>query len=91
LAVVLLGVWAVWPQDPLEALRRRVPLGADEEAVVAAVGRDPDAVIGKPGRPRAPDLRVLVWFVDGGQLQVELDAEGRSARAAVHRRDGQTF
>jgi hypothetical protein len=84
LVVALFGVWLLWPQTPEEALRRRVPLGADEDAVVAAVGRPPAAVFGKPGRPRAPDRRVMVWFLQSGQLQVELDEEGRSVNAVVH-------
>ena len=91
LIVVLVGVWALWPQTPLEAVRGRVPLGADESAVVAAVGRNPNAEVGKPGRPRAPDRRILVWFGDGEHLHVELDEEGRSVSAEVIRVDGRTF
>jgi hypothetical protein len=35
----LAGVGALMPADPLDAARRRVPLGADEDAVAEAVGR----------------------------------------------------
>ena len=37
--------------DPLEAARRRVPLGGDEATVVRAIGRPPDSVMGRPGAP----------------------------------------
>jgi hypothetical protein len=44
---VLAGLWAPLPEDPLEAARRRVPPGVEEDAVTEAVGRLPDGVIGK--------------------------------------------
>src|SRR5262245_836413 len=43
--VALLGFGA----DELEAARRRVPLGADEEAVAQAVGRPADGRVGLAG------------------------------------------
>ena len=39
--VVLCGLVLLLSEDPMEATRRRVPLGADEAAVIAAVGRPP--------------------------------------------------
>jgi hypothetical protein len=55
-AVVALGVVGlVAPgEDPLEAARRRVPLGTDEEAVAQAVGRPADGrVAWRARRPRS--------------------------------------
>jgi hypothetical protein len=53
LAVAVLGVvgFLAWGVDTQVAARRRVPLGADEDAVAAAVGRPADAgVIGRGSR-----------------------------------------
>jgi hypothetical protein len=64
-----------------------VPLGADREAVEAAVGRRPDGEIGKAGRTAEVTRRVLIWehLHDEliGQLLVELDEDGRAVSAEV--------
>jgi hypothetical protein len=51
-ALAVLGIVAflVFAQDSLEAARRRVPLGADEEAVAQAVGRRADGRVGLAGK-----------------------------------------
>jgi hypothetical protein len=80
-------MWAGLPEEPLEAARRRVPLGADREAVEAAVGKAADGVIGKVGRTGEVTRRVLTWehcydrlIV---QLLVEFDEDGRAVKAEV--------
>jgi hypothetical protein len=63
-------------EDEWEAARRRVPLGADREAVEAAVGKAADGVIGQTGRTadltRGMPLR--------GRRQRRHAAERRAAR-----------
>jgi hypothetical protein len=91
LAVALVGAWALLPQTPLEAVRRRVPRGADENAVVAIVGRPADHA-GELGRRLAvTNCRMLIWVTEDERLQVEFNAEGRSIDAYVYRRSGPTF
>jgi hypothetical protein len=74
--------WAL-PKDPLEAARRRVPLGADREAVEAAVGRTADGAIGKSGRTAEVTRRVPFWVEGEAQLLVEFDETGRALKVAV--------
>jgi hypothetical protein len=91
LASALVGVGALLPQTPLEAVRRRVSLGADENAVVALVGRPADHA-GELGRRLAvANCRMSIWVTEDERLQVEFDAAGRSIDAYVYRRSGPTF
>jgi hypothetical protein len=77
------GFWALLPPDPLEAARRRVPLGADPEAVEAAVGRPADGVL--PATAVADDpRRVFIWEDGDDQLLVRFDADGRVVEADVY-------
>jgi hypothetical protein len=73
------GFLALSP-DLAEAAWRCVPLGADEDAVIEALGRAGEAAFGG-----AESRRVLVWDYGGDLLLVEFNAEGRAARAWVHR------
>jgi hypothetical protein len=67
--------------DPLEAARRGVPLGADQAAVEAAVGR-PAYCISRTVQP--DDGRyVLGWTEGGDMLRVAFDANGRATAAWV--------
>jgi hypothetical protein len=72
-------------EDPLEAACRRVPLGADEEAVAEAVGRPPDGVIGESGRTAEVTRRVLYWEQGEDQLLVEFDEGGRAVEVGTYR------
>jgi hypothetical protein len=70
-----------------EAARRRVPLGADREAVEAAVGKAADGVIGKVG-PNGEDTRCVCFWQrcydePVVQLLVEFDEDGRAVSAEV--------
>jgi hypothetical protein len=47
--------------DPREAARRRVPLGADEEAVARAVGRPADGWVGLAGKTAEVTRFALFW------------------------------
>jgi hypothetical protein len=67
-------------EDLLAAARRRVPRGADREAVEAAVGRPADGMFGNPGR-----AAILFWVDGDDQLTVALDGDGLSREAEVHR------
>jgi hypothetical protein len=94
IAVVLLPVlgslFYLRPWDPLEMARRRVPLGGDEAAVIAALGRPPDGTLpvwmGK-GREN-----VLYWEYSGGfdQLVVGFDEAGEAFHVHIDR-DGRTL
>jgi hypothetical protein len=81
------GLWALLPGEPLEAARRRVPLGADREAVEAAVGKAADGVIGKAGRTGENTRCVAFWQrcyeEPVVQLLVEFDEDGRAVKAEV--------
>jgi hypothetical protein len=86
-AAALAGLLASLPEDEWEAARRRVPLGADREAVEAAVGKAADGVIGKVGRTGEVTRTVCFWqrcydepFV---QLLVEFDEGDRAVSAEV--------
>jgi hypothetical protein len=85
-AVVALGValFLAFDKGTLEAACRRVPLGADEEAVARAVGRPPDGVIGKSGRTAEVTRRVACWEDGDTQLLVEFDEDGRAVKAATY-------
>jgi hypothetical protein len=89
LAVVaaLGGAWCLVPDDPLEAGRRRVPLGADRDAVEAAVGKAADGVIGKAGPNGEMTRYECVWQRCYGkavvQLLVEFDEGDRAVSAEV--------
>jgi hypothetical protein len=77
----LAGLWLLLAADPLEAARRRVPLGADEAAVCAALGRPPDTVMGKPGHPADMPPRALFWKFGDELLYVFFDEDGRAVKA----------
>jgi hypothetical protein len=83
-AVLLLatGVLFLWlTHDPLQAARRCVRLGADEEAVTAAVGRLPDGVLRHTGEDGGHTL--LRWGDGVTDLYVVLDLDGLAAEAFV--------
>jgi hypothetical protein len=67
-------------EDPLEAARRRVPLGGDEGAVARAVGRPANGVAG--GRRERPP-HMLYWEYGEGQLLVHFDEDGRAVWAGI--------
>jgi hypothetical protein len=74
-------------EEEWEAARLRVPLGADREAVEAAVGRAADGVIGKAG-PTGESTRCVVFWQrcydePVVQLLVEFDEDGRAVSAEV--------
>src|SRR5262249_40162203 len=78
------GLWALLPDDPLEAARRRVPLSADPEAVEAAVGWPADFSIHPSAVADGPQ-RVVGWEDGEDQLLVEFDGEGHAVKAGVYR------
>jgi hypothetical protein len=80
----------VFAEDELEAARRRVPRGADREAVEAAVGRPAD---GRTARTAFPDdpRRVLIWLDGKHQLLVEFNADGRAVEAWTYHPRGPTL
>jgi hypothetical protein len=82
-AAVALGIAAclAFGEDPLEAARRRVPLGADEATVVQAVGRAPDSVMGKPGGTAQDPPRALFCQFGDEPLFVLFDGGGRAVKA----------
>jgi hypothetical protein len=77
------GLWALLPPDPLEAARRRVPLGADQEAVEAAVGRPGTVVYGKVDPTDAASHQLAVWEYGDALLRVEFDENGRAVKVDV--------
>jgi hypothetical protein len=67
----------------LERARRRVPLGADETAVVAAVGRRPDGDFRYgQGDPKA---HTLWWWYGDDILVVRFDEGGKAVQALAVR------
>jgi hypothetical protein len=85
-AVLGLVGFLAFGADSAEGARRRVPLGADEEAVIQALGRVGEAALGRgTGLDGMESRRVLAWDYDDDLLLVEFDAEGRAVRASVHR------
>jgi hypothetical protein len=88
--VGVVAIRAMLPQDPLEAARGRVPLGADLEAVEAAVGWPAD-FSGRPTAVADDPRRVLGWEDGEDQLLVEFDGEGRAVKAGVYRWRDQTL
>ena len=86
-AVLLLavggGLFLLRPDDPVEAARRRVPLGADVEAVVAAVGRPGGAVLGSDAPDGQSHRRKLCWVYERGMLFVEFNDDGRAVKAEI--------
>jgi len=85
LAMVCTTAALTWPWDPLERARRRVPLGADESAVVAAVDREPDGGLGEADRDGEFRRHALYWQDGDDYLFVAFDADGRADRAEVKR------
>jgi hypothetical protein len=81
----LAGLSALLPEDPLEVACRRAPIGADREAVEAAVGRPAAGVIGKSGRTAEVTRRVECWEEGDAQLLVEFDEGGRAVKADTYR------
>jgi hypothetical protein len=86
-AVLALGValCLALGEDPLKAARRRVPLGADEEAVVQAVGRRADGRVGLAGKTAEVTRFALFWERGDDQLNVAFDEDGRAVKADVYR------
>jgi hypothetical protein len=73
-------------EDPLEAAHRRVPLGADQEAVEAAVGGPADVVVIVQSEPAGAAVRHrLNWRHRDAALVVELDEDARSVGAVIQR------
>jgi hypothetical protein len=88
LAVLGGGLLFLWlAHDPLESARHRVPLGADEAAVIAAVGREPDDSFGRLNRSGEPTGRVLYWEDGDGYLFVDFGEDGRAATTEIRRDD----
>jgi hypothetical protein len=83
LLAALGGLCHFRPWDPLEAARRRVPMGADEHAVEAAVGRARDGVCGIEDKNGKLARRGLYWEAGDDYLFVEFDEDGRAVRASV--------
>jgi hypothetical protein len=85
IAAALAVLWALVPEDPLEAARRRVPLGADEEAVAQAVGRPADGRVGLAGK--TAEVTRFAPFGERGEdpLSVQFDEDGRAVQADVYR------
>jgi hypothetical protein len=73
------------PEDRLEAARRRVPLGADEDAVAASVGMPADGVVGLVGRTGELSRRVLFWLCGDDQVLVEFDEDGAAVGVQIGR------
>jgi hypothetical protein len=86
-AAVALGIVGLlaFSEDPLEAARRRVPLGADEEAVAQAVGRRADGRVGLAGK--TAELTRFALFGERGddRLGVQFDEDGRAVQADIGR------
>jgi hypothetical protein len=84
-ALALAGLWGLMPDSPLEAARR-VPLGGGEAAVVRAVGRPADHVVGR--RADVPGgACVLLWEEGDTHLLVEFDRGGRAVKVDTGRKD----
>ena len=83
LLAALGGLCHFRPWDPLEAARRRVPMGADEPAVEAAVGRARDGVCGVEDKNGKLTRRGLYWEAGDDYLFVEFNEDGRAVRASV--------
>src|SRR5262245_5542377 len=79
------GSWVLRPPDPLEAARRRVPLGADMEAVEAVLGQPKYS--GLSYTAESDDgRRLFIWkYGEYNGLHVEFDADGRAVKAGVSR------
>ena len=72
--------------DPLKATRRRVPLGEDENAVQAAVGKPAESALGVCGPSGDITRRVLFWKYNGeDHLFVEFDEDGKSVQVLARR------
>jgi hypothetical protein len=80
---VLCSLFLLRPDDPVEAARRRVPLGSDVEAVVAAVGRPGGAALGRDGHDSQSHGREVCWVYERGMLFVEFDEDGRAVKAEI--------
>jgi len=78
------GTLLAFGDDPLEAARRRVPLGADEDAVAEAMGRPADGLNHKAGRGGPMAHRVLFWRHGNDTVLVEFDTNGRAVKAWAH-------
>jgi hypothetical protein len=85
-ALALSSLWGLTPDSPLEAARRRVRLGTGEAAVVRAVGRPADHVVGR--RADVPGgICVLLWEEGATHLLVEFDRGGRAVKVDMGRLD----
>jgi hypothetical protein len=94
LAAALLGVAAylTLSVDTPEAARRRVPLGADEDTVTAAVGRPHNGgEIYKESRGPEQLRRGLFWEYGEDRLYVWFDEGGRAVKAGVVYAPGPTL
>jgi hypothetical protein len=86
LAAAALGVVAYLALrvDTAEAASLRVPLGADEDAVAAAVGRPHDGgMILKESGATERLRRGLFWEYGGDRLYVWFDEGGRAVKVGV--------
>jgi hypothetical protein len=73
-----------WGGDTPEAARRRVPLGADEDAVAAAVGRPHNGgEIYEENQTPERLRRGLFWEYGGDRLYVWFDERGRAVKVGV--------
>ena len=79
------GALLAFGDDPLEAARRRVPLGANEEAVAQAVGRPADGRVGLAGKTAEVTRFALFWERGEDQLSVLFDEDGRAVQADTYR------
>jgi hypothetical protein len=61
------------------------PLGADEDAVAAAVGRPADGRVGLAGTTALVTRFALFWERGDDQLNVVFDEDGRAVKADVYR------
>jgi hypothetical protein len=85
-ASVGIVAFRAFAEDELAAARRRVPSGADREAVEAAVGRPADgriATLSADGRDWVPLM--LRWKYDEASLVVVFDEDGRATRVRIVR------
>jgi hypothetical protein len=84
-AVLGVAAFLVFAEDEWKAARRRVPLGADREAVESAVGRPADGRVGLAGKTAEVTRFALYWERGEDQLGVQFDEDGRAVRADVYR------
>jgi hypothetical protein len=77
----LCGLFLWLTHDPLEAARRRIPLGGGEAAVIAAVGRQPDFV--RQGEGPDAGVTFLQWRDDDDRDLLISMRDGRAVETCI--------